>query len=49
MQAEFSVSNENCNENKEQPSPVSVLEPSFDDNDHGTAKFYNNLKPDGNG
>ncbi|KAK1355901.1 DUF3741 domain-containing protein/DUF4378 domain-containing protein [Heracleum sosnowskyi] len=47
--AEFLVSTENYNGNKEQPSPISVLEPSFDEDDHGIAKFYNNLKPDENG
>lgn len=53
MQAGFSVSkpsaNENYIENQEQPSPISVLEPSFDENDHAIPEFYNNLKPVGNG
>ncbi|KAL1826110.1 hypothetical protein DCAR_0314303 [Daucus carota subsp. sativus] len=44
-----SSANENFNENQEQPSPISVLEPSFDENDHGIPEFYNNLKPVGNG
>ncbi|KAL8092916.1 uncharacterized protein LOC141690195 isoform X1 [Apium graveolens] len=44
--AKCSVSIENFNENKEQPSPISVLEPTFDEDDHGIAKFYNNLKPE---
>lgn len=53
MQAGFSVSksfkNDSCNENQEQPSPISVLEPSFDEDDHSIPEFYNNLKPDSNG
>ncbi|WOH01828.1 hypothetical protein DCAR_0521213 [Daucus carota subsp. sativus] len=51
--AGFSVSksfkNDSCNENQEQPSPISVLEPSFDEDDHSIPEFYNNLKPDSNG
>ncbi|KAK1397928.1 putative Methyl-coenzyme M reductase II subunit gamma [Heracleum sosnowskyi] len=51
--AGFSVSksfkNESCSENQEQPSPISVLEPLFDEDDHSIPEFYNNLKPDENG
>lgn len=53
MQAGFSVSksfkNDSCSENQEQPSPISVLEPSFDEDDHSIPEFYNNLKPEENG
>ncbi|KAL8146866.1 hypothetical protein AgCh_004555 [Apium graveolens] len=51
--AGFSVSkylkNESCSENQEQPSPISVLEPSFDEDDQSIPEFYNNLKADENG
>lgn len=53
MQAGFSVpkslKNESFSENQEQPSPISVLEPLFDEDDHSIPEFYNNLKPAENG
>lgn len=53
MQAEFSVAmsctNVNFNENQEQPSPISVLEPPFYEDEDREGDFSKDFNPERDG